>query len=143
MSELVDTDFSFSISPNPLKVVLLFEEILEELKKKFTIEREMIEQKQEKVITLCKRFIEKSGGKSVLLKLLKDKDLQGRTVFQLIRKQHTLLPKIESLVDGEWTVGFEPFHFQNFTVSTMFVLTVLTFPRPKEYLKFMENRWIR
>ena len=81
MSELVDAKFSFSISPNPLKNILLFDEILQLLMKKFSIETELLLTKSNECIELCKLFIEKSGGKSVLLNLFRDTDLEGRSVF--------------------------------------------------------------
>lgn len=124
VSELLDSTVCFSLSPNPLKTVLLFDELLQILIRKFSIESELLLSKSLDCVELCKMLIEKSGGKKVLLNLLRDTDLEGRSVFELIKSQHQLLPKIQTLVEGEWNIGHSIFSLDTFEVSSTYFLTV-------------------
>ena len=81
--------------------------------KRFSIESEVLRSKSKECIELCRLLIEKSGGKKVLHSLFRDTDLEGRSVFELIKSQHELLPKIQTLVEGEWTSRHSIFSLKN------------------------------
>ena len=56
--------------------------------KRFSIESELLIKKSSECTELCKLVIEKGGGKKVLLNLFRDTDLEGRSVFELIKGHH-------------------------------------------------------
>ena len=60
----------------------------------------------------------------MLLNLFRDTDLEGRSVFELIKGHHSLLPKIQTLVEGEWTTDKSLFSQQTLEASPTYQLTV-------------------
>ena len=97
-----------SLSRNPLKIALLFHEVLGLLKIRFSVLQTPLNEKQASVIHLCGLFLEQVQSQAHMLQFLREKDLFGRDVSFLIKQHTELLLKIESVIRAEWNGAYSP-----------------------------------
>lgn len=116
------SDSYFSMTQTPIKSCLLYYEVLKLFTKNFSIHKDLIQAKQEKVIALSKSFIEEIETEERMREILQDTDIRGRTVESLIKRHPELLLKIETVLENKWTASVKLFSRETLEPSSVFFL---------------------
>ena len=122
ITQLIQSVVYFSMTQNPIKSCLLYYEVLKLFSQNFSIHKDLIKEKQEKILTLGKNFIEEIETEERMREILQDIDIKGRSVETLIKSHPTLLLKIETVVENKWTCSAKLFSRDSLEPSSLFFL---------------------
>ena len=136
---LCSSEVPLSLSPNPIKLCLLFDELLSLLKLKFSTLSASLSRKQHHISILCGLFLEEVDSDH-LPRLLHDRDLEGRQAIDLLKEHPQLILKIETFVQREWQGPLDLFSLHTFSLSTLFTLTSSS---PSSVLLLKRGYWHR
>ena len=127
-----------SLSQNPIKVCLLFHEVLALLKPQFSVLHAALSDKQADLTHLCGLFLEEIESEDILLEFLYDTDLDGRKVTDLIKGHSSLLLKVRSAILKEWQGPLPLTTPSIFAFSTLYTITQST---PRSVLLLQAAYW--
>lgn len=105
--DICDIKIAFSYSSNPIKVCLLFIELLEILQKNTSTQQNLINEAIKNVTDLIEYFIQNVRNQNDLKDLLLEEDMENRTVLHILKSYSLLLKQIESIVTKIWGSNFD------------------------------------